>query len=72
MTLIVFYIPLLLNWLVSVGVAFFAFLRLRRSLPDTFLPKRQALIRERNSLMVYTVFWITTASLCVGWWRLGC
>lgn len=62
-TLIVFYIPLLLNWLVSVGVAFFAFLRLRRSLPDTFLPKRQALIRERNSLMVYTVFWITTASL---------
>jgi hypothetical protein len=64
-TLIVFYIPLLLNWLVSVGVAVFASSRLRRSLPETFLPKKQALIRERNSLLVYTAFWLVTAALCV-------
>jgi hypothetical protein len=61
----VFYAPLLANWVLAVVVSIYVSSRLGPSLSQSFHAKRQALVKERNSLLAYTLFWATVAGLYV-------
>ncbi len=61
----VFYVPLLLNWALAVVVSLYVSSRLGKSLSQSFYAKRQALVKERNSLLAYTLYWGTLAGLYV-------
>lgn len=58
-----FYIPLLINWIVSLCVAVFAVIHLSKSLRQSFQAKRREMVRERNSILFYSLYWGLTGLL---------
>jgi hypothetical protein len=58
-------LQMLLNWLAAMYVAVYAYLHLNKSLRQSFAVKRREMVRERNSIIFYSVYWALTGLMYV-------